>query len=140
MSRELKFRAWDGKNMYDRVLPFTWDFVLNAMAHTCVKSNGRGVLGSGGDEATFEIQGYRYTEIMQFTGLKDKNGKEIYEGDILRTGTDKNMVVGWSEKFASFVLNRDGWAFQHWFGEACDPGYCEVIGNIHQNPELLTKT
>ena len=75
--------------------------------------------------------------VMQFTGLTDKNAKEIYEGDILKTGTDKPMVVGWSVKFASFVLNRDGWAFSHWFGESCSPEDCEVIGNIHENKELL---
>ena len=79
-----------------------------------------------------------YVNLMQFTGLTDKNGKEIYEGDILRTETDKPMVVGWSNKFASYVLNRSGWAFSHWFGEACDPENCEVIGNKHENPELLT--
>jgi uncharacterized phage protein (TIGR01671 family) len=75
--------------------------------------------------------------VGQYTGRKDKNGKEIYEGDIVKTGTDKNMVIGWSDRFASFVINRDGWAFQHWFGEACDSSDCEVIGNIHQNPELI---
>lgn len=76
-------------------------------------------------------------KLMQFTGLLDKNGKEIYESDILKTGTDKNMVVTWSDKFASFCLNRDGWAFQHWFGEACSPEDCEVIGDIFSNPELI---
>lgn len=74
---------------------------------------------------------------MQFTRLHDKNGKEIYEGDIVKTETDKPMVVNWNNKFASWCLNRDGWAFSHWFGEACDPEKCEVIGNIHENPELL---
>jgi hypothetical protein len=49
------------------------------------------------------------------------------------------MVISWSEKFASFVINRDGWAFSHWFGEAFDSEDCEVVGNIHDNHELLTK-
>lgn len=75
--------------------------------------------------------------LMQFTGLIDKNGKEIYEGDILIIETGKPMVVGWSDKFVSFVLNREGWAFSHWFGESCNPEDCEVIGNIYDNPELL---
>jgi uncharacterized phage protein (TIGR01671 family) len=77
--------------------------------------------------------------VGQFTGLTDKNGKKIFEGDILKIESDKLMVVGWSKKFASFILDHDGWFFSHWFGESCDPESCEIIGNIHDNPELLTK-
>jgi len=80
---------------------------------------------------------YEDCNLMEHTGLSDKQGVDIYEGDIITTQTSKNMVISWSDKFASFCINRDGWAFQHWFGEACNPEHCEVIGNIYENPELL---
>ena len=72
--------------------------------------------------------------ICQCTGLKDKNGKLIWENDILNSG---NLVVTWREELASYCLTKKGWMYQHFFGEAVDACDCEVIGNIFDNPELM---
>ena len=72
--------------------------------------------------------------ICQCIGLKDKNGKLIFENDILNSG---NLVVTWREELASYCITKKGWMYQHFFGEAIDSCYCEVIGNIFDHKELL---
>lgn len=121
MAREIKFRAWekpdatfDGRMWYE-VLEYvhTWyardDYVL-----------------------------------MQFTGLRDKNGNEIYEGDIIERessfGTKENVLVefGWSGEgrescygYGTLCWSDDDVGKDH----AC---HIKVIGNIYENPELIS--
>lgn len=78
----------------------------------------------------------------QFTGLHDKNGKEIYEGDIVRFDQksliENILLVGYedSHRGGFSLCTKDG--YYGMFGDALlEPFYCEVIGNIHDNPELL---
>ena len=83
----------------------------------------------------FEIgtSGYPQSEwvFMQFTGLKDKNGKEIYEGDIV-SGTNGLYAFAVTYVRHGFIaVSKDG------RDEFTIPDHWEVIGNIHQNPELL---
>ena len=125
--REIKFRAWDKKEkrMYE------WHFITHFFDEKIrVHKEGYGYIYIPMDDI----------ELLQFTELKDKNGKEIYEGDIVKTGNGEIHSIEWNVSWASFMF--DG--LEHLVSVLPDlagvPEYkfCEVIGNIYENPELLT--
>lgn len=133
--RVFKFRAWDGKKMHYNVVPWQWDFVIDTMSHKCIESNGSGILGSGGSSGKFEVPGIAYKDLMQFSGLMDKNKKEIYEGDIFRyILPDMDSAEIEYTEVVSFVygsFDLDGCPVSI----ATEVG--EVIGNIYENPNLI---
>lgn len=126
MNREIRFRAKDkhGDWQYGHValVNFYGDFHCWKMFNT-----DQGKEGIAVDPKTID----------QSTGLKDKNGVEIFEGDILFHKLQGKCVVYYpfNESTASFGLKRVVNGFKNTLQDA-DRLY-EVIGNIHENPELL---
>src|SRR5688500_14988488 len=123
--REIRFRCWDTKNermVYD---PYHFDI------YHCSDENRVNQKTYQFYEDWRDLEDGRgiECELMQYTGLRDRNGKEIYEADIILVEVNKKTIVSWSNRFASFCLKNDTWMFQHWFGEAVDGSDCEVIGN-----------
>lgn len=131
MNREIKFRAWDKLNR----------LMIRSFAISSETGSVWNVILPPGE--TWEekiITDDRSYELMQYTGLKDKNGKEIYEGDIVKN--DGYFLIKWSLQVRWKV--GLGWVFgEDW---PCIPLYdvgniqmIEVIGNIYENPELLSE-
>jgi hypothetical protein len=117
MNREIKFRAWIEKEDCDGDNPeYEMCYDLAFEEYEPINDLLNGV-----------------KNLMQYTGLKDKNGKEIYEGDILKCEIGNNEIVEF--KKASFVCRyRTIDLYKLWLTQ-----YIEVIGNIIENPELLNK-
>jgi uncharacterized phage protein (TIGR01671 family) len=129
MSREIKFRAWikTGIETYDYVKPMT----IQQMIHS--------------KKSTFSLEQLNnLVDFEQFTGLKDVNGKDIYEGDILQP------VISYTKRNTGkpFEVKKGNYVYGKWIakdvsskGFGVDRYYfsneMQLIGNVHENPELL---
>ena len=125
--REIKFRAWDRMNQ-----EMIYDFYIHSTGRWNIFDSD-----DGGKAGLWEhdVSQYHDLEIMQYTGLLDKTGREIYEGDILEYEDEESKkgcsIVKWEmgcwycwpQRLATLMLNK----------------YWSITGNIYENPELLEK-
>ena len=119
--REIKFRAWDKENK--KMMKVS--SLSSENKEIAVRENG-----------TYHFFRMQNLELMQYIGVKDKNNKEIYEGDIYHVG-DKNiryLVVWFDSGFEGKQLRSTSYiGLKSWAKDI------EILGNIYENPELLEK-
>ena len=135
--REIKFRAWDNNS---KIMISDQITIQANGTFTVIDKYNESVEAYNGDDIGSQFF------LMQYTGLKDKNGVEIYEGDVLRWH-DENLEViwgkvGWDLSSSLFKYPHQGWNKKPSCYEVNTTGYTtksKVIGNIHENPGLLTK-
>jgi uncharacterized phage protein (TIGR01671 family) len=149
MNREIKFRAWlEGThgNITFQKGSMDYGITISEKGFYCDIESG------------WDIQGTIETvPIMQFTGLKDKNGKEIFEGDVLFNSNrtlitsieDKRLYLvkwqnptyneenTWLQKTPSFILEKIVYNNIRYMTLIFNQSQIEIIGNIYENPELL---
>jgi uncharacterized phage protein (TIGR01671 family) len=135
--REIKFRGWSEEDKEMRVYDY-W-FTVGHQCYLCFED--------GPDPVYVDDSDVDYPDRiipMQYTGLKDKNGKEIYEGDIVEFQDDSSPddngeygmirdVVVYNSLTAQFMINSK----KAYIGLEYSKNFMEVIGNIYENPELL---
>ena len=134
--REIAFRAWIGGKVNKMVSVHGIHFILNEIFWQEFQKEGK-------TNCSCKIN--EYITLMQYTGLKDKNGKEIYEGDVVQFHFNKNWCKGDylpQERFEVTLENFRKWCKGEKFGYEGElllsPDDCEVIGNIYESPELLS--
>lgn len=120
--REIKFRVWDKRNK-------KWVEAGQSLL---------GYLIAWVSDYKFGILGRGDYEIVQYTGIKNKNGKELWESDIIENEHGERWLIVWEGTGFRVALRGNKEAIyapnEYWFNS------CKKIGNIYENPELLEES
>lgn len=125
MNREIKFRAWDYDVIQEKYVIRNFESIKNNCG-----------------AYFFEPQKYQPNPhiLMQFTGMKDTKGNDIYEGDILQWTSSNPFSKGEAKKVQVKYVQARFWCqgtIGVYLGELLYCEKCEIVGNIYENPELL---
>lgn len=133
--REIKFRAWDKEEkQMGNVLGFYLQENGWVDIEVLEERDDSDMKDKEYDDVEWRAR-LKYVDLMQYTGLKDKNGKKIYEGDILQIGSELVETVTWVDET---TWNADKCPVNGWVNhESIYKQKPEIIGNIYSNPELL---
>jgi len=136
--REIKFRVWDNKR--NKII------YADGMKSIELYDDGSGMIRDIEDKILLEV-GEDNPTLMRYTGLKDKNGKEIYEGDVLEWKSSNPFSINEIRRVKVTFTQALFWCiglggiprFGVYLGELLAEEKCHIIGNIYENPELLNK-
>lgn len=134
MNRDIKFRVWNGFEMVR-------DVAVSRFGVFYVNPSNNGLDPKDSASLTpFTTRYHNDTPVMQYTGLIDKNGIDIYEGDLLFSQRISEVS---EDQWIVDVVYEQGSFCYGWHGDPLEEIECsremEIIGNVYQNPELKPK-